>query len=198
MKKDKVNCFNDAIQKLSEAHLLDPNLQTWNEAVFPAEWLYIQRITNRLESFCLAASEGLKLAAHCQHLYRWEVERNTFPEGRIGYYKWRNYLSEYQAMKAREILLEAGYDTDMAEQVKAIVKKENIQSNAEAQTLEDVVCLVFMEFYLDEFIRDKSELNMTTIIRKTWDKMSEKGHEEALKINFQDSTFQIVKRALDL
>lgn len=187
-----------AIQKLSAAHLLDPNPVSWNEEVYPAEWLYIQRVADRLAVFCPSASENLKLAAHCQHLYRWEVERNTFPEGRIGYYKWRNYLSEYQAMKAREILLQCGYDTDTTEQVKAIVKKENIQSNAEAQTLEDVVCLVFMEFYLDEFIQEKSELNMLEIIRKTWNKMSEKGHEGALKINFTNTTYLIVKQALRL
>ncbi|MFY9152504.1 MAG: DUF4202 domain-containing protein [Prolixibacteraceae bacterium] len=198
MNNDKSDCFVHAIQKLSAAHLMDANPVNWNEEVYPAEWLYIQRIADRLAVYCPTASENLTLAAHCQHLYRWEVARSTFPEGRTGYYKWRNYLSEYQAMKASEILLQAGYDTDTAEQVKAIVKKENIQSNTEAQTLEDVVCLVFMEFYLDEFIRDKSELNMTTIIRKTWDKMSEKGHEEALKLNFLDSTFQIVKRALGL
>jgi 23S rRNA-/tRNA-specific pseudouridylate synthase len=79
-----------------------------------------------------------------------------------------------------------------------IVKKENIFTNPEAQTLEDVVCLVFMEFYLDDFIRTKSELNMATVILKTWNKMSEKGHQEALKIKFSDETLLVIKKALGL
>jgi hypothetical protein len=144
------------------------------------------------------ASTELIVAANCQHLCRWEIERTRFPEGRIGYYQWRNYLSDYQFHKAREIILGAGFDAEFADRVKMIVKKENIFTNPEAQTLEDVVCLVFMEFYLDDFIRTKSELNMATVILKTWNKMSEKGHQEALKIKFSDETFPIIKRALGL
>jgi 5-methylthioribose kinase len=101
-------------------------------------------------------------------------------------------------MKAREILLKAGFDSDFADQVKTIVKKENIFTNPEAQTLEDVVCLVFLEFYLDEFMNDKTELNMVPIILKTWNKMSEKGHQETLKIKYSDAALPIIKKALGL
>ena len=198
MNIDKSTPLKNVIQELLAAHLQDPNMESWNDGVFPAEWLYIQRITERLALFCPNASEELIVAANCQHLYRWEIERKSFPEGRIGYYQWRNYLSEYQAMKARKIILQAGFDTDFADQVKTIVKKENIFTNQEAQTLEDVVCLVFLEFYLDEFVREKSELDMSTIIQKTWNKMSEKGHQEALKIKFSDSTLPVIKKALGL
>lgn len=198
MNIDKSAFLENAIQELLAAHLQDPNMESWNDGVYPAEWLYIQRITERLASFSPNASEELIIAANSQHLYRWEIERKSFPEGRIGYFQWRNYLSEYQAMKAREIILKAGFDSDFADQVKTIVKKENIFTNPEAQTLEDVVCLVFLEFYLDEFIREKSELDMSTIIMKTWNKMSEKGHQEALKIKFPDAALPVVKRALGL
>jgi len=198
MNIDKSTFLKNAIQELLAAHLQDPNMESWNNEVYPAEWLYIQRITERLASFSPNASEELIIAANCQHLFRWEIERQSFPEGRIGYYQWRNYLSEYQALKAREILLKAGFDPDFADQVKIIVKKENIFTNPEAQTLEDVVCLVFLEFYLDEFMNDKTELNMATIILKTWNKMSEKGHQEALKIKYSDAALPVIKKALGL
>lgn len=198
MNIDKFTFLKNAIHELLAAHLQDPNMESWNDGVYPVEWLYIQRITERLFSFCPDASEELIVAANCQHLYRWEIERKSFPEGRIGYYQWRNYLSEYQAQKAREIILTAGFDPDFADQVKIIVKKENIFTNPEAQTLEDVVCLVFLEFYLDEFIREKSELDMSTVILKTWNKMSEKGHQEALKIKFSDRTLLVIQKALGL
>lgn len=198
MNIDKSTSLKNAIHELLAAHLQDPNMESWNDGVYPAEWLYIQRITERLASFAPNASEELIIAANCQHLYRWEIERKSFPEGRIGYYQWRNYLSEYQALKAREIILKAGFDADFADQVKTIVKKENIFTNPEAQTLEDVVCLVFLEFYLDEFMNDKTELNMATIILKTWNKMSEKGHQEALKIKFSDAALPVIKKALGI
>jgi len=198
MNIDKSTSLKNSIHELLAAHLQDPNMENWNDAVYPAEWIYIQRITDRLASFSPNASEELIIAANCQHLFRWEIDRKSFPEGRIGYYQWRNYLSEYQALKAREILLTAGFDTDFADQVKTIVKKENIFTNPEAQTLEDVVCLVFLEFYLDEFMGDKTELNMATIILKTWNKMSEKGHQEALKIKYSDAALPVIKKALGL
>lgn len=193
-----MNSLENVLAQLTAAHQKDPNQETWENEVFPAEWLYIRRITDRLKTFSPEASSELIVAANCQHLCRWEIERTRFPEGRIGYYQWRNYLSDYQFQKAREIILGAGFDAEFADRVKMIVKKENIFTNPEAQTLEDVVCLVFMEFYLDDFIRTKSELNMATVILKTWNKMSEKGHQEALKIKFSDETLLVIKKALGL
>lgn len=195
---DIFNCFENARERLNAAHKKDPNQETWENEVFPAEWLYIQRITDRLKTFSPEASIELIVAANCQHLCRWEIKRTGFPEGRIGYYQWRNYLSDYQFQKAREIILGAGFDPDFADQVKIIVRKENIFTNPEAQTLEDVVCLVFLEFYLDEFMNDKSELNMVPIILKTWNKMSEKGHQEALKIKYSDAALPVIKKTLGL
>ena len=195
---DILSSLENVLAQLTVAHQKDPNRETWNNEVFPAEWLYIRRITERLKSSSPEASTELIIAANCQHLCRWEIERTSFPEGRIGYYQWRNYLSDYQFQKAREIILGAGFGAEFADRVKLIVKKENIFTNPEAQTLEDVVCLVFMEFYLDDFIQAKSELNMATVILKTWNKMSEKGHQEALEIQFSDETLPIVKRALGL
>jgi hypothetical protein len=195
---DILNSLDSAISQLTVAHQKDPNLETWNNEVFPAEWLYIRRITERLKGFSPEASTELIVAANCQHLCRWEIERTGFPEGRIGYYQWRNYLADYQFQKAKDIILGAGFSDEFAERVKLIVRKENIFTNPEAQMLEDVVCLVFMEFYLDDFIRAKSELNMATVILKTWNKMSERGHQEALKIQFSDETLPVVKRALGL
>ena len=50
----------------------------------------------------------LRLAARCQHLERWRVPRNSFPEGKAGYLKWRQSLYHKQAERARELLLQAG------------------------------------------------------------------------------------------
>jgi len=64
--------------------------------------------------------------------------------------------------------------------------------------LEDVICLVFLEFYFDPFVHKHDREKMKNIILKTWNKMSEKGHAEALKINYSASNLQLIKEALGL
>ena len=44
-----------------------------------------------------------------------------------------------------EILRHAGYDAQAIARVQSLVKKERIKHDPEAQTLEDVTCLVFLE-----------------------------------------------------
>jgi hypothetical protein len=57
---------------------------------------------------------------------------------------------------------------------------------------------VFLEYYFDPFVHKHDREKMKNIILKTWNKMSEAGHQEALKINFSDSNFQLIKEALGL
>lgn len=45
------------------------------------------------------ASEPLMLASRCQHEGRWEIPRDHYPDGRIGYLTWRKELSRYHAEK---------------------------------------------------------------------------------------------------
>ena len=52
----------------------------------------------------------------------------------------------------------------------------------EAQLLEDVVCLVFLENYFAEFAREHDEAKLIDIVRKTWKKMSDRGHQAALEL----------------
>jgi len=52
----------------------------------------------------------------------------------------------------------------------------------EAQLLEDVICLVFLEHYFAEFAKGHDEEKVIGILRKTWRKMSDRGHEAALKL----------------
>ena len=65
------------------------------------------------------------------------------------------------------------------------------------QKLEDVACLVFLDDQFDKFERELGdEEKMVDILRKTWGKMSEKGREEALKIELSERGKLLVERAL--
>ena len=57
-----------------------------------------------------------------------------------------------RAGRAAGILREVGYDEATIERVGALLKKESLKSDADAQALEDVVDLVFLESYLADFV----------------------------------------------
>ncbi len=185
--------FPKAVEALKTAHKQDPNLEPDGT---PAELLYCQRLADCLAEVYADASEALAIAAWCQHLFRWEIARSTYPEGRIGYYQWRNYLGDYQAEKAVAILSDAGYSAQFTEDVTNILKKLNIHRLDDSQKLEDVVCLVFIEHYMADFMPGKSDEQLIQIVQKTWGKMSEHGHGVALQLNLPEPVKRIVGLAL--
>jgi hypothetical protein len=74
--------------------------------------------------------------------------------------------------------------------------KKNLQNDRECQMLEDALCLTFMEYQFDALIAGTEEEKMIKIVQKTWGKMSESGHEEALKLNFSEVALAVVQKAL--
>jgi hypothetical protein len=143
------------------------------------------------------ASEALRLAVHCQHLERWKIPRSDFPEGRVGYLTWRTRLGRFHAERAAEVLRDSGYDAATIKSVEHILTKHNLRSNPDSQTMEDALCLVFLEFELDAFL-DKypDEAKAIEILQKTWRKMSARGHEAALRLPLSERGKALVGRAL--
>lgn len=67
----------------------------------------------------------------------------------------------------------------------------------EAQILEDVACLVFLDDRLEEFEKGQSEEKVLGILRKTWLKMSPRGRELALNdIHMSDRARRLVEMAV--
>lgn len=145
-----------------------------------------------------APSEALELASHCQHLRRWSLPRTDYPDGRIGYLAWRKALARQHAEQAAEILRGVGYDESSIEQVRRINLKQGLHQNADVQTMEDALCLAFLEHELEEFAAKHDEPKLIDIIRKTWRKMSERGHARALELapTLPPRSLELVTRAL--
>jgi len=188
--------YDEAIFLMDEANKKDPNNEVFEGEVYAKEYIYGMRMTERLAVFMPNASESLKLAARCQHICRWEIPRNTYPEGRVGYFTWRNDLKKMHAFKASEILTSVGYEQDVIQEVEAMLLKKQLKKNELTQALEDVICLVFLEFYFDEFITKHTEEKLIDIVQKTWGKMSESGHAAALKLPFSEKGLEMVQKAL--
>lgn len=175
--------FKEAIARFDAANAADPNHEMFEGKPYPKELLYAQRMTAWLNKYEPDASEALKLAARAQHICRWKIPRSEYPLGRDGYNQWRNTLAKMHGDIAAEIMRQVGYDEQMCERVKTLLLKDRIKlAGHEGQTLEDVVCLVFLEFYFVPFAPQYSAPKMTSIVRKTWKKMSGRGHQTALTL----------------
>ncbi|WP_108868490.1 DUF4202 domain-containing protein [Aquimarina aquimarini] len=185
-----------AYADIDKANAKDPNKEEVNNEIVAKELIYGQRMTTTLEQFDPNASEALKLAARSQHICRWEIPRNSYPMDRIGYLKWREELKKFHASKASEILTQIGYDTETIDRVSFLIQKKKLKKDTDTQTLEDVICLVFLDFYYEDFLLKHTDDKIITILQKTWHKMSEKGHESALKITYSEKALDLIKQAL--
>lgn len=190
--------FQEAIQLFDKANSEDSNKELWEGKEYPKEVLYGERMTAMLDGFDSEASEEVQLAARCQHICRWESPRDSYEMNRVGYLMWRTELKKFHAKKASEILASVGYSVDVQEKVSFLLQKKQLKKNADTQTIEDVICLVFLQFYFDAFIEKHSEEKIVDIVQKTWAKMSEKGHDAALQLPYSDKGLGLVKQALGL
>ncbi len=80
-------------------------------------------------------------------------------------------------------MVKDSYSEPEIDAVRQIILKKNFQSNTDAQTIEDALCLVFLESQFEELRQKTPDPKMADILRKTWKKMSEKGKEAALAMN---------------
>ncbi|EIJ40058.1 hypothetical protein JoomaDRAFT_3106 [Galbibacter orientalis DSM 19592] len=188
--------FKEAIEKIDRANAQDPNTETYQGKEYPKELLYSQRMTETLLSFEPNASEELQIAARAQHIERWKINRNSYPMDRIGYLKWREELKKMHAEITADILNEVGYDDSFSERVSFLIKKKLLKKDEETQTLEDVVCLVFLQYYFEDFADKHSDEKIIDILQKTWGKMSDKGHKAALKLPLNNKSLSLIKQAL--
>jgi hypothetical protein len=188
--------YNAAVKKIDEANAEDPHREIYEDKEISRELIYSFRMSEWLHKMEPHASEPLQLAARCQHIQRWKIPRENYPMDRKGYHVWRTTLKKFHADKAEAILTEVGYDQQVIKRVKALLLKEKMKTDPEAQLLEDVVCLVFLQYYFLEFTKKHEEDKLVKIIRKTWNKMSPEGHEEALKLNFTPEEDKIINKAL--
>lgn len=185
-----------ALDSFDAANREDPHRESSGGQDLPKELLYAQRMSQRLEALAPDASDALKLAIRCQHLERWKIPRGDFPAGRRGYLDWRNACKKMHAERAGDILRHVGYDEETIERVSDLVQKRRLKADPEAQLLEDVACLVFLEHYLPDFAAAHEEDKVLDILKKTWRKMSPSGQDAALSLDLPETARQLIDRAL--
>ena len=77
-----------------------------------------------------------------------------------------------------------------------LLLKKDLATNADTQILEDVVCLVFIQYYLDEFASHHDDDKVVDILRKTIKKISPRCLEEASKLKVSERIQGLILKAV--
>lgn len=187
--------LQQVIEKIDGANRADPRRVPTDKGEVPLELAYARWMTSWVERLEPSASEELRIAARGQHIRRWEIPRESYPDDRPGYLRWREALKQFHAENVGRLMREAGYSDTSVEKVARIILKKNIR-DPESQVVEDALCLVFLERQFADLARKEPEEKMLEILRKTWRKMGEKGRAEALKLRLGPSEETLLKKAL--
>lgn len=174
-----------ALDTIDGANRADPNREIVDGDSLPREYAYSLHMTRWLFALEPAPSERMQIACRAQHIERWTMPRSDYPEGRKAYYQWRQACGRMHGRRAAEIMAECGYQAAECEKVETILTKRELRKDADTQLLEDVACMVFLERYFADFYEEKADYDREKwlrIVRRTWGKMSPRGHEAALKL----------------
>jgi hypothetical protein len=146
----------------------------------PVELVYGERMSTELARLAPDASEALRIAAHGQHVERWKLPREDYPDGRAGYLAWRAEQGKCHAARVDGMMADAGYGPEERARVAALLRKEGIKRNPEMQLLEDVICFVFLRWYFAAFAAKHQEEELVRIVARTARKMSPEARTRAL------------------
>lgn len=188
--------MHEAFKLFDEYNSRDIKKLIYEGIEYPQELFFAVEVYKAVLQLNPEASEALLLASRCQHIGRWEIPRESYPDGKAGYLNWRSNLAKYHAEKAGEILTSVGYEDDAVDHVKRIVLKQQLKSDAEVQTMENALCLVFLQFEYESFFQKHSEEKIIRILQKTWRKMSDPGRNAALNLSYSEKGLALLKRAV--
>ncbi len=177
MKSVPTGRLDRVIAAIDAANAADPHLGPDGQ---PVELIYGVRMSSELERLFPDASDHLAIAARGQHVERWKLARESYPEGRAGYLAWRTEQARRHAARVDGFMAEAGYGEEDRARVASLLRKEGIKRNPETQALEDVICFVFLRWYFADFAAKHPEEDILRIVEKTARKMSPEARARAL------------------
>lgn len=187
--------LTQALALIEHANRADPHAWTLDGVTAPYELAYARCLSRWVERLAPNASEALRLAAAGQHLERWTIARSQYPMTRAGYLRWREVLKQFHARRVGELLVQTGYTPAEIAAVQTLVLKKRPLSDPEMQTLEDALCLVFLERQFEDLRAKTPEDKMVDVLRKTWGKMSAGAQALAGTLPFSPAGRALVVRA---
>ena len=188
--------LKQVLERIDQLNAEDPTTEVVGGVPRPRELVYSERLTAWVLRLHPEASEALRIAARGQHLCRWTIPRQQYEMTRRGYLKWRETLKTFHAQRVGELMRETGYSEPEITRVQRLMSKRELSGDSETQTLEDALCLVFLETQFADLRKKEPEAKMIEILQKTWKKMSDRAHHEALQLPFGTEERALIERAL--
>lgn len=105
-------------------------------------------------------------------------------------------LQQHHAKRTGEIMAAEGYGEADIERVGSLLRKEQLKQDADVQTLEDVICLVFLAHEAEPFISRHPDEKVRDILAKTARKMSARGLAAASKLALPERLSRLLGEAL--
>lgn len=187
--------FTAAVAAIDQANAADPMRVTVDGVEQAKELAHADRVEHWVRTLDPDADEFQLLAARAHHLRRWVVPRSDYPEGRVGYLRWRTDHKQRQAAEVGELLAAHGYRPDEIERVATIVAKRHLATDPAVQTHEDALCLAFLELQFDQLTEQLGDAHMVEVVRKTVAKMSPAGVAAAGTIPMSEHGAAVLKAA---
>ncbi len=161
-----------AFSAIDAANAADPNTIAVRGEARAKEQAHAEMACEWIARLVAEPSDALWVAARAHHVRRWAIPRAEYPAGRKGYLIWRKALQKLHADIVGEILAAHRWSGDEIALVQDLVRKRRLGRDAEAQALEDALCLVFLETQLEGVADQLEDDHTIDVLRKTLKKMS--------------------------
>ncbi|QKJ31098.1 DUF4202 domain-containing protein [Mucilaginibacter mali] len=193
-----MNNLATAFQLFDDYNRQDPRGFEWDGTDYPQEYFFAIKLYDWVLKLDPNANQELLLASRSQHIGRWEIPRESYPEGREPYLKWRKDLALHHAAITGKLMKQAGYSDEQVDRVSQIILKKRIKVDADVQTMENALCLVFLQYQYEDFRKkyENDPQKMINILRKSLLKMDTHGHSFALGLNFSPAALNLIQQAL--
>jgi hypothetical protein len=193
-----MNKLDTAFQLFDAYNKQDPRNFEWQNISYPQEYFFALKLYEWILKLNPNAGEELLLASRSQHIGRWEMPRESYPEGRDPYLKWRKDLAQHHATIADKLMQQAGYNNEQIDRVHQIILKKRLKVDADVQTMENALCLVFLQYQYEDFRKKYKDdaAKIINILHKSLLKMDNHGHSFALRLSFSSAGLKLVKQAL--
>ena len=164
-----------AFAAIDAANEADPTVVTVRGEDLPLALAHGRLASGWVLRLVAAPDDALLIATRAHHLRRWEVPRSDYPEGRPAYLRWRKDQKARHARDVATLLEPLGYSADEIARTQALIRREGLGVDADAQAVEDAACLVFIETQLSAMVPRFERQHYLDVIRKTARKMSPQG-----------------------
>lgn len=188
--------FDAAVAAIDAANADDPQLVTIEGDELPLALAHGRLAAGWIPALVDEPDDALLLAARAHHLRRWEMPRDSYPDGRAGYLRWRRDQKQRHAADVATILGAAGYGEATIHRVQTLLRRVRLDEDSGTQAMEDAACLAFLQTQLVDLADRLDGDHMISVVQKVAVKMSPSALAMVDRIPLHADATALLARAL--